>query len=99
MPIIGAYLLPTQHGLDDLHTHVQAAFNQCPSNQNAPAFVGDFNVDLDTNNPNNLDGQQQALDFLAANGDLQSMVPHFRQRRGMSTWATPLGPNTWKMEL
>jgi len=41
--------------------------------------MGDFNVDLDSNNPNDLDHQQQVLDFLAANGELQSMVPHFKQ--------------------
>jgi len=28
IPIIGAYLLPGQQGLDDLHTDVQTAFNQ-----------------------------------------------------------------------
>jgi len=55
MPIIGAYLLPNQHGLDDLHTHVQAVFNQYPSTRYAPVFMGDFNVDLDTNNPKDLD--------------------------------------------
>jgi len=48
-------------------------------------------VDLDTNNPNDLDHQQQLLDFMAANGELQSMVPHFKQRRryekmGNTTW-------------
>jgi len=32
IPIIGAYLLPGQQGSDDLHTHVQTAFDQCPSN-------------------------------------------------------------------
>ena len=55
IPIIGAYLLPNQHGLDDLHTHVQAVFNQYPSTRYAPVFMGDFNVDLDTNNPKDLD--------------------------------------------
>jgi len=81
MPVIGAYLLPSQKGLDDLHTHVQTAFDQYPSNRYAPVFMGDFNVDLDTNSPNDLNRQQEVLDFMATNGDLQSMVPHFRQRR------------------
>jgi len=52
IPIVGACLLPGQQGPDDLHTHVQAAFGQCPSNRHAPAFMGDFNVDLDCNDPN-----------------------------------------------
>jgi len=91
IPIIGAYLLPGQQGLDDLHTHVQTAFNQYPTNRYAPVFMGDFNVDLDSNNPNDLKRQQEVLDFLAANGELQSMVPHFRQQRryekmGNTTW-------------
>ena len=81
IPIIGACLLPEQKGLDDLHNHVQLAFDQYPSNRYAPAFMGDFNVDLYTNNPNDLDRQQQVLDFMAANGELQSMVPHFKQQR------------------
>jgi len=79
IPIIGAYLLPGQQGLDDLHSHVQTAFDQYPTTRYAPVFMGDFNVDLDTNNPNDLDRQQQVLDFLAADGELQSVVPHFRQ--------------------
>jgi len=91
IPIIGAYLLPEQKGLDDLHNHVQPAFNQYPSTRYAPVFMGDFNVDLDTNSPNDLNRQQEVLDFMAANGDLQSMVPHFKQRRryekmGNTTW-------------
>jgi len=91
IPIIGAYLLPGPQGLDGLHTHVQAAFNQYPTHRYAPVFMGDFNVDLDSNNPNDLDRQQQVLDFMAANGELQSMVPHFKQQRryekmGNTTW-------------
>jgi len=91
IPIIGAYLLPGQQGLDDLHTHVQTAFDQYPSHRYAPVFMGDFNVDLDTNSPNDLNRQQEVLDFLSANGELQSMVPHFKQRRryekmGNTTW-------------
>ena len=53
--MIGAYLLPGQQGLEDLHTHVQAVFTQYPSNRYASVPMGDFNVDLDTNNPNDMD--------------------------------------------
>ena len=61
--------------------------------------MGDFNVDLDSNNPNDLDRQQQVLDFVAANGELQSMVPHFRQRHrctnmGHATWAQDMEDGT-----
>jgi len=51
IPIVGACLLPGPQGLADLHSHVQNAFNQHPTNRHAPAFMGDFNVDLDSNNP------------------------------------------------
>jgi len=41
IPIIGAYLLSKQKDLDDLHNHVQLAFDQYPSTQYAPVFMGD----------------------------------------------------------
>jgi len=58
--------------------------------------MGDFNVDLETRD---LDRQQQLLDFLAAIGDLQSVVPHFKQRQrfqkmGHTTWAQPMEDGT-----
>jgi len=59
IPIIGAYLLPGLQGLDDLYNYVQSAFNQHQANQHAPVFMGDFIVDLETNNPRDLDRQQQ----------------------------------------
>jgi len=96
IPIIGAYLLHGPQGLDDLYNHVQAAFDQYPSNRCSPVFMGDFNVDLETRD---LDRQQQLLDFLAAIGDLQSVVPHFKQRQrfqkmGHTTWAQPMEDGT-----
>jgi len=99
IPVIGAYLLPGPQGLADLHSHVQTAFNQYPSTRYAPVFMGDFNVDLDTNSPNDLHRQQEVLDFMAANGELQSMVPHFKQRRryekmGNTTWFQHMADGT-----
>ena len=101
IPVIGAYLLPGPQGLADLHSHVQTAFNQYPTTRYAPAFMGDFNVDLDTNSPNDMHRQQEVLDFLAANGELQSMVPHFKQRRryekmGNTTWFQHMADGTTK---
>jgi len=84
--IVGAYLWPKQKGLDDLCNHVHPAFDQHSSNWHAPVFMGDFNVDLETNQPRDLDRQHQILDFLAANdGELLSMVLQFRQRRRCQT--------------
>ena len=77
IPIIGAYLLPGPTGLEDLQTHVQRAFNQYPHRKYSPVFMGDFNVDLHTDSPNDPNRQQVVQDFLASNGDLEDMLPHF----------------------
>jgi len=62
--------------------------------------MGDFNVDLDTNDPNDLDKQQKVLEFLAANGELQSMVSQFRQQHRYAkmdntTWYQPMEDGSW----
>jgi len=100
IPIIGAYLLPGQQGLDDLHTHVQNAFNQYPTNHYAPVFMGDFNVDLDTNSPNDLNRQQAVLYWISS-PPMESYRVWFltsNSAGAMRRWVILLGSKLWRME-
>ena len=65
-----AYYQANRAWMTSIIMTVQTAFNPHPSNLYAPVLMEDFNVDLDTNNPNDLDRQQQVLVFMAANGEL-----------------------------
>jgi len=53
--------------------------------------MGDFNEDLETNDPNKLDRQRQILDFMAADGDCRAWSLTSNSTGATRRWATPLG--------
>ena len=56
--------------------------------------MGDFNVDLHTDSPNDPNRQQVIQDFLASNGDLRRHASPLSDReQDMPRWDAPLGTN------